>query len=81
MQCIGCDKCKDSCEGRHSLVNNLSAVCYIVFAYKPNHIFSQELVTLDPSKLADLVVFHFAEEVQQIISEFQVRSKQIMVSR
>ncbi|XP_044068934.1 vacuolar protein sorting-associated protein 8 homolog isoform X3 [Siniperca chuatsi] len=31
----------------------------------------QELVTLDPSKSADLVVFHFAEEVQQIISELQ----------
>ncbi|XP_030298151.1 vacuolar protein sorting-associated protein 8 homolog isoform X2 [Sparus aurata] len=31
----------------------------------------QELVNLDPSKLADLVVFHFTEEVQQIISEFQ----------
>ncbi|KAM8739114.1 vacuolar protein sorting-associated protein 8 homolog [Acanthopagrus schlegelii] len=31
----------------------------------------QELMTLDPSKLADLVVFHFVEEVQQIISEFQ----------
>ncbi|KAM7408077.1 hypothetical protein PAMA_001975 [Pampus argenteus] len=31
----------------------------------------QELMTLDPSKSADLVVIHFAEEVQQIISEFQ----------
>ncbi|XP_047458878.1 vacuolar protein sorting-associated protein 8 homolog isoform X2 [Mugil cephalus] len=31
----------------------------------------QELVTLDPSKSADLVVFHFTEEVQQIISELQ----------
>lgn len=31
----------------------------------------QELVTLDPSKSADLVVFHFTEEVQQIISEFE----------
>ncbi|XP_051278670.1 vacuolar protein sorting-associated protein 8 homolog isoform X2 [Dicentrarchus labrax] len=31
----------------------------------------QELVTLDPSKSADLVVFHFAEEVQQIQSELQ----------
>ncbi|XP_038593280.1 vacuolar protein sorting-associated protein 8 homolog isoform X1 [Micropterus salmoides] len=31
----------------------------------------QMLVTLDPSKSADLVVFHFAEEVQQIISELQ----------
>ncbi|XP_037322281.1 vacuolar protein sorting-associated protein 8 homolog isoform X1 [Pungitius pungitius] len=31
----------------------------------------QELVTLDPSKSADLVVFHFANEVQQIISELQ----------
>lgn len=58
----------------------MPAVCYIAFAYKPNHIFSQELVNLDPSKLADLVVFHFTEEVQQIISEFQVRSKQIMMS-
>ncbi|CAN9500124.1 unnamed protein product [Ophioblennius macclurei] len=28
-----------------------------------------ELVTLDPSKSADLVLFHFTEEVQQIISE------------
>uniref|UniRef100_A0A673AY71 RING-type domain-containing protein n=1 Tax=Sphaeramia orbicularis TaxID=375764 RepID=A0A673AY71_9TELE len=34
----------------------------------------QELVTLDPYKSADLVVFHFSEEVQQIISELQVRS-------
>ncbi|KAI4812965.1 hypothetical protein KUCAC02_024324, partial [Chaenocephalus aceratus] len=33
----------------------------------------QELVTLDPSKSADMVLFHFAEEVQQIISELQVR--------
>ncbi|XP_071337699.1 vacuolar protein sorting-associated protein 8 homolog isoform X2 [Trachinotus anak] len=31
----------------------------------------QELVTLDPSKSADMVVFHFTEEVQQIISELQ----------
>ncbi|XP_034079092.1 vacuolar protein sorting-associated protein 8 homolog isoform X4 [Gymnodraco acuticeps] len=31
----------------------------------------QELVTLDPSKSADMVLFHFAEEVQQIISELQ----------
>ncbi|XP_056291216.1 vacuolar protein sorting-associated protein 8 homolog isoform X2 [Pseudoliparis swirei] len=31
----------------------------------------QELVTLDPSKSADLVVFHFPNEVQQIISELQ----------
>ncbi|XP_070696841.1 vacuolar protein sorting-associated protein 8 homolog isoform X3 [Pempheris klunzingeri] len=31
----------------------------------------QELVTLDPTKSADLVVFHFSEEVQQIISELQ----------
>ncbi|XP_030012334.1 vacuolar protein sorting-associated protein 8 homolog isoform X2 [Sphaeramia orbicularis] len=31
----------------------------------------QELVTLDPYKSADLVVFHFSEEVQQIISELQ----------
>ncbi|TDH00911.1 hypothetical protein EPR50_G00174600 [Perca flavescens] len=31
----------------------------------------QELVTLDPSKSADLVVFHYAKEVQQIISELQ----------
>ncbi|KAI3362901.1 hypothetical protein L3Q82_011498, partial [Scortum barcoo] len=31
----------------------------------------QELVTLDPSKSADLVVFHFTEEVQKIISELQ----------
>lgn len=37
----------------------------------------QELVTLDPSKSADLVVFHFTEEVQQIISELQVRSQYI----
>ncbi|TNN63967.1 Vacuolar protein sorting-associated protein 8 [Liparis tanakae] len=32
----------------------------------------QELVTLDPSKSADLVVFHFTNEVQQIISELQL---------
>ncbi|XP_028279338.1 vacuolar protein sorting-associated protein 8 homolog isoform X2 [Parambassis ranga] len=31
----------------------------------------QELVTLDPSKSADLVVFHLSEEVQQIISVLQ----------
>ncbi|XP_035462153.2 vacuolar protein sorting-associated protein 8 homolog isoform X2 [Scophthalmus maximus] len=31
----------------------------------------QELVTLDPSKSADVVVFHFTEEVQQIISELE----------
>ncbi|XP_037637793.1 vacuolar protein sorting-associated protein 8 homolog isoform X2 [Sebastes umbrosus] len=31
----------------------------------------QELMTLDPSKSADMVVFHFTEEVQQIISELQ----------
>ncbi|XP_068584497.1 vacuolar protein sorting-associated protein 8 homolog isoform X2 [Cebidichthys violaceus] len=31
----------------------------------------KELVTLDPSKSADLVVFHFAQEVQQIICELQ----------
>ncbi|XP_075932697.1 vacuolar protein sorting-associated protein 8 homolog isoform X5 [Anarhichas minor] len=31
----------------------------------------KELVTLDPSKSADLVVFHFAKEVQQIICELQ----------
>ncbi|XP_034754427.1 vacuolar protein sorting-associated protein 8 homolog, partial [Etheostoma cragini] len=31
----------------------------------------QELVMLDPSKSADLVVFHYAKEVQQIISELQ----------
>uniref|UniRef100_A0A671W5I5 VPS8 subunit of CORVET complex n=1 Tax=Sparus aurata TaxID=8175 RepID=A0A671W5I5_SPAAU len=35
----------------------------------------KELVNLDPSKLADLVVFHFTEEVQQIISEFQITQK------
>ena len=57
----------------------LSAIlCFHTNLY---YIFSQELVTLDPSKLADLVVFHFVEEVQQIISEFQVRSKQMMMSR
>ncbi|KAK2848630.1 hypothetical protein Q5P01_008464 [Channa striata] len=32
---------------------------------------TQELVTLDPNKSADLVMFHFTEEVQQIISELQ----------
>eukprot|EP00064_Thunnus_orientalis_P013530 superscaffoldBa00002216_g13569 len=31
----------------------------------------QELMTLDPSKSADLVMVHFAEEVQQIISKLQ----------
>ncbi|XP_023286306.1 vacuolar protein sorting-associated protein 8 homolog isoform X2 [Seriola lalandi dorsalis] len=31
----------------------------------------QELVTLDPSRSADMVVFHFTEEVQQIISELK----------
>ncbi|XP_043991714.1 vacuolar protein sorting-associated protein 8 homolog isoform X1 [Gambusia affinis] len=31
----------------------------------------QELVSLDPGKLADLVVWHFTEEVQTIISELQ----------
>ncbi|XP_034465327.1 vacuolar protein sorting-associated protein 8 homolog isoform X1 [Hippoglossus hippoglossus] len=31
----------------------------------------QELVTLDPSKSADVVVFHFTEEVQLIISELE----------
>ncbi|XP_068423961.1 vacuolar protein sorting-associated protein 8 homolog isoform X1 [Clinocottus analis] len=31
----------------------------------------KELVTLDPSKSADLVVFHFSEEVQHITSELQ----------
>ncbi|CAF93992.1 unnamed protein product, partial [Tetraodon nigroviridis] len=30
-----------------------------------------ELVTFDPTKSADLVMIHFAEEVQQIISELQ----------
>uniref|UniRef100_A0A8D0A7T0 VPS8 subunit of CORVET complex n=1 Tax=Sander lucioperca TaxID=283035 RepID=A0A8D0A7T0_SANLU len=35
----------------------------------------QELVTLDPSKSADLVVFHYAKEVQQIISELQITQK------
>ncbi|GLD65220.1 vacuolar protein sorting-associated protein 8 homolog, partial [Lates japonicus] len=30
-----------------------------------------ELVTLDPSKSADIVVFHLTEEVQQIISELE----------
>lgn len=29
-------------------------------------------MALDPSKSADLVVFHFTDEVQQIISELQV---------
>ncbi|XP_010792421.1 chromodomain-helicase-DNA-binding protein 1-like [Notothenia coriiceps] len=45
----------------------------MVFAlkYKPSDICSQELVTLDPSKSADMVLFHFAEEVQQIVSELQ----------
>ncbi|XP_070833577.1 vacuolar protein sorting-associated protein 8 homolog [Chaetodon trifascialis] len=32
---------------------------------------TQELVTLDPRKSADLVVFHFTEHVQQIIFELQ----------
>ncbi|XP_039994817.1 vacuolar protein sorting-associated protein 8 homolog isoform X2 [Xiphias gladius] len=32
---------------------------------------TQELVTLDPCKSADIVVFHFTEEVQQIISELE----------
>ncbi|XP_014846588.1 PREDICTED: vacuolar protein sorting-associated protein 8 homolog isoform X3 [Poecilia mexicana] len=31
----------------------------------------QELASLDPGKLADLVVWHFTEEVQTIISELQ----------
>ncbi|KAL7384136.1 hypothetical protein ABVT39_025073 [Epinephelus coioides] len=31
----------------------------------------QELVALDPIKSAELVLFHFAQEVQQIISELQ----------
>ncbi|MEQ2223327.1 Vacuolar protein sorting-associated protein 8, partial [Ilyodon furcidens] len=31
----------------------------------------QELVSLDPGKLADLVVWHFKNEVQSIISELQ----------
>ncbi|XP_047207284.1 vacuolar protein sorting-associated protein 8 homolog isoform X2 [Girardinichthys multiradiatus] len=31
----------------------------------------QELVSLDPGKLADLVVWHFKDEVQSIISELQ----------
>nr|XP_019959101.1 PREDICTED: vacuolar protein sorting-associated protein 8 homolog [Paralichthys olivaceus] len=31
----------------------------------------QELVTLDPSKSADIVVFHLTEEVHQIISELE----------
>ncbi|XP_062286275.1 vacuolar protein sorting-associated protein 8 homolog [Scomber scombrus] len=31
----------------------------------------QELMTLDPTKAADLVVVHFTEEVQQLISETQ----------
>ncbi|XP_059214948.1 vacuolar protein sorting-associated protein 8 homolog isoform X2 [Centropristis striata] len=31
----------------------------------------QELVTFDPSRSADLVMFHFTNEVQQIISELQ----------
>ncbi|XP_042358575.1 vacuolar protein sorting-associated protein 8 homolog [Plectropomus leopardus] len=31
----------------------------------------KELVALDPIKSADLVMFHFAQEVQQIISELQ----------
>uniref|UniRef100_A0A669CV68 VPS8 subunit of CORVET complex n=1 Tax=Oreochromis niloticus TaxID=8128 RepID=A0A669CV68_ORENI len=33
----------------------------------------KDVVTLDPSKSADLVLFHFTTEVQQIISELQVR--------
>uniref|UniRef100_A0A3Q3FGA4 VPS8 subunit of CORVET complex n=1 Tax=Labrus bergylta TaxID=56723 RepID=A0A3Q3FGA4_9LABR len=33
----------------------------------------QELITLDSSSSADLVLLHFPEEVQQIISELQVR--------
>ena len=36
------------------------------------YMFPQELVALDPGKSADLVVFHFTEEVQQIMSELQV---------
>lgn len=31
----------------------------------------QELVTIDANKSADLVVFHFSEEMQQILSELQ----------
>lgn len=46
-----------------------------VLAYKPFCVFLQELVTIDPSKSADLVVFHFADEVQHIISELQVGSQ------
>lgn len=42
----------------------------------PSNMFSQELVSIDPSKSADLVIFHLAEEVRQIISELQVRSKE-----
>lgn len=37
-------------------------------------IIQQELVSLDPGKLADLVVWHFTEEVQTIISELQVNN-------
>lgn len=37
--------------------------------------FGQELVTFDPTKSADLVRIHFAEEVQQIISKLQVQGK------
>uniref|UniRef100_H2S9W1 VPS8 subunit of CORVET complex n=1 Tax=Takifugu rubripes TaxID=31033 RepID=H2S9W1_TAKRU len=38
-----------------------------------------ELVIFDPNKSADLVTFHFAEEVQQIISELQVESETILL--
>lgn len=32
----------------------------------------QELVSLDPSKQADVVAWHFADELQSIISEIKV---------
>uniref|UniRef100_A0A665VK00 VPS8 subunit of CORVET complex n=1 Tax=Echeneis naucrates TaxID=173247 RepID=A0A665VK00_ECHNA len=35
----------------------------------------QELVTLDPCKSADIVLLHFTQEVQQIISGLQVKLK------
>lgn len=51
--------------------NNISGdVCTL--ENKCSNLFSQELVALDPGKSADLVVFHFTEEVRQIMSELQV---------
>uniref|UniRef100_A0A3B4FP28 VPS8 subunit of CORVET complex n=1 Tax=Pundamilia nyererei TaxID=303518 RepID=A0A3B4FP28_9CICH len=39
----------------------------------------RDVVTLDPSKSADLVLFHFTSEVQHIVSELQVRSTEILM--